>query len=303
EANAWRIFGGICSPNDVCLDLHPGGDGNDTMVVGVRMESNGVAVQVGGAATYIAFNRFEGNGSDVVRAPTSQGTVLLGNDTALGTDLDLSELNPNTLTALPLLDGVQMGIVPNAVTTELGTHYVAGGNLLRTVLSDNQHTEDGVTSEVGYAQGYAGWQLEMDGSASPATSEVRLAYRAPGSAAQPAEVLRVGSDGTVYATAFSPLSDQRLKRDVRRVDDALGRLTKLQGVRWRWADGPAQGGTGMGLIAQDVEQVFPEAVNTSRDGTKSVSYDGLTAPIVEAITALAQENAALRARVAALEAR
>jgi trimeric autotransporter adhesin len=87
------------------------------------------------------------------------------------------------------------------------------------------------------------------------------------------------------------------------VDDAVTKVTKLRGVHRRWADGPATGGTAMGLLAQEVEAVFPDAVRTGRDGTKTVSYDGLTAPIVEAIEALAQENAELRRRLEALERR
>jgi hypothetical protein len=57
----------------------------------------------------------------------------------------------------------------------------------------------------------------------------------------------------------------------------------------------------MGLLAQEVEAVLPDAVRTGRDGTETVSYDGLTAPIVEAIEALARENADLRGRLEALE--
>jgi hypothetical protein len=59
----------------------------------------------------------------------------------------------------------------------------------------------------------------------------------------------------------------------------------------------------MGLLAEDVEAVFPSAVHTREDGLKSVHYDQLTAPIVESIKELAAENARLRADLEALDAK
>lgn len=42
----------------------------------------------------------------------------------------------------------------------------------------------------------------------------------------------------------------------------------------------------MGLIAQDVKEVFPEAVSTSKDGLYSVAYSKLIAPIIESLREL-----------------
>ena len=41
-------------------------------------------------------------------------------------------------------------------------------------------------------------------------------------------------------------------------------------------------GPDMGVIAQQVEKVFPEAVSESKDGIKSVAYSKLIAPLIEA---------------------
>jgi hypothetical protein len=301
EANSWRIRGGICSQSTTCMDLHPAGDGNDTLVEGVRMESNGVAVRVGGASTYVAFNRFEGNTTDVETAPGAQGTVLLANNVDEDTRSDLSQLNEHALTGLPLLDHqLSLAIAPDAPTAQLFTGYVPGDNLLRTMLTANHTTEDGVSVLPSYHPGYAGWQLEMDGSTVPATSAARFAYRAPGSQDEPVEVFRVGGDGTATATAFTTFSDARLKRDIEPIDGALARLTRLRGVSYAWREGPARDGRSMGLLAQEVEQSFPDAVVTGENGWKAVNYDQLTAPIVEAIKELGRENEALRQEVQAL---
>ena len=59
----------------------------------------------------------------------------------------------------------------------------------------------------------------------------------------------------------------------------------------------------MGLVAQDVERVFPEVVYTDSQGYKSVAYDKLVAPLIEAVKLLHEENNALHVENAALQAK
>jgi hypothetical protein len=71
----------------------------------------------------------------------------------------------------------------------------------------------------------------------------------------------------------------------------------------------AAGRTEFGLIAQDVQEIFPELVQESSGGTLSLNYTGLIAPMIEAtkeqqaqIAELKAMNAALLARIQKLEA-
>jgi hypothetical protein len=57
----------------------------------------------------------------------------------------------------------------------------------------------------------------------------------------------------------------------------------------------------IGLVAQNVEQVFPELVSTDSDGYKSVSYSKMTAVLLEAIKELKKENDDLKSRLDTLE--
>jgi hypothetical protein len=70
----------------------------------------------------------------------------------------------------------------------------------------------------------------------------------------------------------------------------LDRVRTLRGVSWEWID-PKRYGDGrvrqIGVIAQEVEQVFPEAVTTDGDGYKRVDYAGLVGALVEAVKELA----------------
>src|SRR3990172_7836069 len=70
---------------------------------------------------------------------------------------------------------------------------------------------------------------------------------------------------------------------------AVGRLRRLRGVRWRWRDDAPDGAKAtapMGVVAQDVEAVFPELVTTDAKGHKRVSYTGLIGPLIEAVKEL-----------------
>ena len=53
--------------------------------------------------------------------------------------------------------------------------------------------------------------------------------------------------------------------------------------------------------AQDVQEVFPELVITKSDGTLTMNYIGLIAPMIETIKAQQAEIELLKARLDALE--
>ena len=108
---------------------------------------------------------------------------------------------------------------------------------------------------------------------------------------------------------WSVLSDVRLKKNVNPLEGVLERLLALRGVAFEYKDPQSPltlPGRQIGLIAQEVEKVFPDWVAQDADGRKYVTVRGLEALVVEALRELRQEKdteiAALEARLAALEA-
>jgi hypothetical protein len=94
--------------------------------------------------------------------------------------------------------------------------------------------------------------------------------------------------GSLSAASCSCPSDARLKTGVSPIKGALEKVEKLQGVNYLWKPGARPGvklpeGNQIGLIAQEVEKVVPEVVQTDKDGYKSLSYDKLTAVLIEAV--------------------
>jgi hypothetical protein len=70
---------------------------------------------------------------------------------------------------------------------------------------------------------------------------------------------------------------------------AVGNILELRGVTWEWRDEApeeAKAFPGLGVIAQDVERVFPQLVETGEDGIKRVAYYGLIGPLIEAVKEL-----------------
>lgn len=88
------------------------------------------------------------------------------------------------------------------------------------------------------------------------------------------------STGTLNATTLNSLSDRNKKTNIRPIEDSLALVQRLQGVRFDWLENNK---ASIGLIAQEVEEVIPELVETDADGTKTLSYGNMIGVLVEAI--------------------
>lgn len=107
-------------------------------------------------------------------------------------------------------------------------------------------------------------------------------------------------DGTIRGINVSP-SDVRWKTKVTSLENSLDKVSALRGVRYEWKDASKGTGDQIGLIAQEVETVFPEVVSTDKDGYKSVSYGKLVSPLIQAVKELKQENEGLKKEVSELK--
>ena len=106
------------------------------------------------------------------------------------------------------------------------------------------------------------------------------------------------------------VSDQRLKENVATLTGTLDKVKQLRGVSFTWKDTEERGtDTAIGLIAQEVETIYPELVddgglpkdNEGNDPYKSVNYAHLTSVLIEAIKELSTELDAAKARITTLE--
>jgi hypothetical protein len=103
------------------------------------------------------------------------------------------------------------------------------------------------------------------------------------------EKMRLSSEGTLTCTgdviAYGSPSDLRLKIIKEKVPNALASVLKLNGYRFDWKETNHLKNykEDIGVIAQEVAELFPELARTNADGNMSVRYQGLTAVLIEAI--------------------
>jgi len=88
--------------------------------------------------------------------------------------------------------------------------------------------------------------------------------------------------GTLTATEVTATSDERLKSDIKTIDNALDKVMNMRGVFYT-----KQAERGIGVIAQEVEKIIPEVVHTNE--YKSVAYGNMVGVLIEAIKELKTE--------------
>ena len=102
----------------------------------------------------------------------------------------------------------------------------------------------------------------------------------------------------LQAAEFNASSDRNMKENIRSIEDFESILKSINGVRYDWKSSHRPSA---GVIAQEVETVFSEAVTTDRDGTKSVNYNCLIAVLIECVKAQRELIDDLAVRVGKLE--
>jgi len=121
---------------------------------------------------------------------------------------------------------------------------------------------------------------------------------------QDGDLILVGGLAT-YNNAYG--SDLRLKKEVSQISGVLPKLDSLRAVSFRWKEeefpkgsSPLAAGRQIGLIAQEVEKVFPELVSEV-NGRKFLDYARMTAVLLEAVKELSSKDDRLEERCVTLE--
>jgi len=85
----------------------------------------------------------------------------------------------------------------------------------------------------------------------------------------------------IYALNVNTTSDIRVKTNIKNISNPIEKLSKINGVSFDWKNTEK---SSLGLIAQEVEKVFPEIVNTDEEENfKTLNYNGMIGVLVEAI--------------------
>ncbi len=102
-----------------------------------------------------------------------------------------------------------------------------------------------------------------------------------------------GSAGKPGGGSWSNSSDRRLKKNIAGLQGSLDKLMQLRGVTYEYIDPQSineLAGERIGVIAQEVEGVFPDWVDERNDGYMAVTFRGFEALTVEALRELRAEK-------------
>jgi hypothetical protein len=112
--------------------------------------------------------------------------------------------------------------------------------------------------------------------------------------------VNIRGDGNIYNVngVYGAISDRHLKENIVPARSYMDDLNKLQVVKFSFKAEESPVPTQLGLIAQDVEQVFPGLVDTDKDGNKNLKYSILNMMMLKTVQELSTENTALEQSLA-----
>jgi len=108
--------------------------------------------------------------------------------------------------------------------------------------------------------------------------------------------IRATNDITAYYS-----SDARLKTNIEVIDNALEKISQINGVKFDWNETaremyPDRTERDVGIIAQEIEKVLPEVVTHRDNGYMAVRYEKIIALLIEGVKELKQEIEELKRR-------
>ena len=120
------------------------------------------------------------------------------------------------------------------------------------------------------------------------------------------DLVTFANDAVTINGDLTLASDARLKSNILSLGATLSKLLKIDGKRYTFKE---SGKESVGVLAQEIQEVFPELVKTNKEGLLSVNYQGLIPVLINAVKEQQQnlekvqkEKADLEARIQKLEA-
>lgn len=111
-----------------------------------------------------------------------------------------------------------------------------------------------------------------------------------------AGVVTIKSSLTVATTNYA--SDLRLKQNITSISNSLDKIKQIRGVNFLWNELKQNNHKGgdVGVIAQEIEKILPEAVSIDEEGIKLVQYHKIIPLLIECIKDLKSEIDALKVK-------
>lgn len=111
----------------------------------------------------------------------------------------------------------------------------------------------------------------------------------------------IGTSGDVFAggdvVAYAS-SDERLKDEITPIENSLEKINQIGGYSFVWNEKQdIYKGKDYGVIAQEIENILPELVETRENGYKAVKYDRIVSLLIEGVKELSKEVSELKQKL------
>jgi hypothetical protein len=235
-----------------------------SLVASINLVSQGTVISPVGVVTIMSGT--QANYSGIVTASRFQSTIATG----------ASPLVVASTTQVTNLNSSLLGGYPSSLTNVINTVPVrnASGFIVGN-LQGNSTTTTTATNVVG-----GSGRVLFNNATNTTTTSANLTF-----------------DGTNLTVAgfVESTSDEKLKTNVKTIENGLEKVLSLRGVEYDRVDIDSHQ---IGVIAQEVEKIIPEVVSTNTEtGTKSVAYGNLVGVLIEAIKDLKVEITELKSEI------
>lgn len=219
------------------------------------------------------------------------GSIILMPGTATGTGVGGIVTVGYTNAEVPTWMGANGLYVKGQIYATGG--YIAGNNYRYGSSTVNMYGNSvGSAADYWYLKTNSLERMRMDGSGNLGIGNSAPGYKLDVTGdINSSTALRVAGTQVCTSAGCTAVSDRRLKENIQPLENSLENILKLDAVSYDWKDKSKYGDKHqIGFIAQEVEKIFPEVIATDKkSGLKSVAYDHLVAPLVEAVKTLNQK--------------
>ena len=236
--------------------------------------------------------------------PDKSGTVAMTSD--------ISAAAPSTATSavqglIKLASNTDQTVAANAVSSTTGRTYGVQLNasnqaVVNVPWTDTQLTNVQVQTAVGGSfpafstsqngkvlkvfNGALSWQNDEIGTpTSPGGSNTQIQFNNNGSFGGSANLTFDGTNLSCNGDVISyASSDKRLKNNISNISSPIEKIKQINGVNFEWSkEQSTYSGKDIGVIAQEIDKVLPEAVSEREDGYLAVKYEKIIPLLIEAI--------------------
>jgi Chaperone of endosialidase/Head domain of trimeric autotransporter adhesin len=280
----------------------------DAVAIGESSNANGInAIAIG------YFNNASGNYSTALgigNKAKSYGGVVVGmnNDSTNAAD-PLAVNSSNRI--FQIGNGTTSNVRSNAMTvlqngyTGIGTVNPTGyleissqGNTSQVVITQRSTVDNSrIDLKNGNSTGNRYWQISAFTDAFLNASDVfKFRHGVNG------DILNLyGNGNATLAGTLTQSSDARLKTNIHRIQFSFENIKQINGYTYHWKDDKRDQNMQIGLLAQEIQKVYPELVRQDDKGMLSVNYLGLVPVLLEGIKAQQDEIEILKTRLEKLE--